>query len=124
MTTNYHTPIVAYSQIVVASINDALGSLDAQLTAITTVNVLTMPGTYQFVALTYDSDNVITTGSVVWIDGATGTFTTVTKNTTWFAIDGYTVTHVLGGVTQTVTQPDVTRDAFGRVTVWPVLVVT
>lgn len=72
--------------------------------------------------ITYDSDEVVTSASVKWPDGSTGTFTTTTKNTTWLAIDAYTISHTLSG--QVVTQTAVTRNSTGRITVKPALSVS
>ncbi len=76
---------------------------------------------YEITAATYDSDGVVTTATVKWPDASAGTFTTTTKNTTWLAVDAYTVSHTASG--KTVTQAAVTRDANGQVTVKPALTV-
>jgi hypothetical protein len=76
---------------------------------------------YQSTAITYDSDGVVTTATVTWPDGSAGTFTTTTKNTTFLAIDAFTITHTDSG--KTVTQAAVTRDAQGAVTTKPALTV-
>lgn len=78
-------------------------------------------GAYAITAATRDSDGVITTASVSWPDGSTGTFTRTTKNTTFLTIDAYTVTHTDSG--KTVTQPAVTRDSSGNVTAQPALTI-
>jgi hypothetical protein len=72
-------------------------------------------------AITRDGDDVITTATVKWPDGSAGTFTTVTKDATHLAINAFTVTHTLSG--KTVTQPLMTRNANGAVTVKPALTV-
>lgn len=77
---------------------------------------------YAINSATRDSDGVITTASVVWPDGSTGTFTRTTKNATFLTIDAYTVTHAASG--KTVTQAAVTRDASGNVTAQPALSVS
>lgn len=76
---------------------------------------------YEIIAATFDSDNVITTATVKWPDGSAGTFTTVTKDATWLAINAYTITHTTSS--KTVTQTAVTRDGSGNVTVKPALTV-
>lgn len=76
---------------------------------------------YELTAATYDADNVITTATVKWPDASGGTFTTVTKDATWLAINAYTITHTVAS--KTVTQDAVTRDASGNVTVKPALMV-
>lgn len=97
-------------------VNDAAGGamsglLDAQLIAWTLAEM--WAGTF-----TLDSDDVITTAAVVWPDGSAGTFTTVTKNTTFLCIDAFTVTHTDSG--KTVTQAALTRNGNGTVTVRPI----
>jgi hypothetical protein len=76
---------------------------------------------YQVTSANYDSDNVVTTGSVVWPDESLGTFTVTSKNSTFLAIDAYTISHTTSG--KTVTQTTVTRDSNGNITVKPTLTV-
>ena len=76
---------------------------------------------YELTAITYDADGVPTTATVKWPDGSAGTFTTVTKNSTWLAVDAFTITHTTAS--KTVTQAAVTRDANGQVTAKPALTV-
>lgn len=66
---------------------------------------------------TRNSDNVVTSASVTWPDGSGGTFTATTINSTFNAIDAFTVTHSVSGLT--VTQAAVTRNSDGAVTVRP-----
>jgi len=73
---------------------------------------------------TRNSNDVITTASIVWPDGATGTFTTDTINTTFNAIDAWHATHTLNAVTKTVTQTAVTRNSNGAVTAQPVITIS
>lgn len=80
---------------------------------------------YNATAVTRDANEAITTATVVWPDGGTGTFTTDTASTLFpGAIDAYHITYALGGVSHTVTQSAVTRDGNGAVTAQPALVVT
>ena len=81
----------------------------------------TESGAYEATAITFDADQVVTTATVAWPDGSAGTFTTVTKNTTWSAVDAYTISHTDSGLT--VVQDAVTRDADGNVTTKPALTV-
>jgi hypothetical protein len=78
---------------------------------------------YELTAITRDADGVPTTATVKWPDAGTGTFTTDTRDDTWLAIKAYHITHVSGGVTKTVTQTAVTRDANGAITAKPVLTI-
>lgn len=78
-------------------------------------------GAYAITSATRDSDGVITTASVSWPDGSTGTFTRTTKNTTFLTIDAYTVTHTDSG--NTATQSTVTRDTVGNITAQPAITI-
>lgn len=76
---------------------------------------------YEATSTTFDSDGVVTTATVKWPDGSAGTFTTTTKNSTWLAVDAYTISHSDNGVT--VTQASVTRNSDGAITSKPALAV-
>lgn len=79
---------------------------------------------FRLASATRNANSAITTASVVWPDGATGTFTTDTASSLFpGAIDAYHVTHVFGGTTKTITQTAVTRDAGGAVTAQPALTI-
>lgn len=82
----------------------------------------TNSGAYAITSATRDSDGVITTASVSWPDGSTGTFTRTTKNATFLTIDAYTVTHTDSG--KMATQSAVTRDASGNVTAQPAIAIS
>lgn len=71
------------------------------------------------------SSGAATGFNVVWPgDGATGVYTGTESTVTPGAVDSYTVTHVLVGVTKTYTQPAVTRDpSSGAVTNRPAITV-
>lgn len=75
-------------------------------------------------SITRDSNGAATTAAVVWPDGATGVYTATTVSTAFpGAVDAYSITHVLGGVTLTVTQAAVTRDSSGAVINRPAITV-
>lgn len=76
---------------------------------------------YEPTAITRNVDSLVTSATVKWPDGASGTLTTTNYNATYGVYDGYTITHSAG---KTVTQAAVTRDANGAVTVKPALVVS
>lgn len=78
-------------------------------------------GAYEVTSATFDGDGILSTATVKWPDGSAGTFTATTKNTTWFTVDAYTVSHTVYGLT--VTQSAVTRNADGYVTTKPALTV-
>jgi hypothetical protein len=72
--------------------------------------------------LTVNPSGAVVAASVVWPDGATGTYTA--DATSGGAVDAYHVTHVLDGVTTTYTQPAVTRDGGGNIVARPAMVVS
>lgn len=76
-------------------------------------------------AITRDANGAATAASVAWPDGATGAYTALVVSTAFpGSVDSYRVTHVLGGVTTTYTQPTITRDAStGAVTNRPAITV-
>lgn len=129
MTTTYHTAITTGAAANASTINSPLGQLDSALTnTLGGASVLAQvlrewaeAGAYEVTAATVDSDGIITTATVKWPDGSAGTFTTTTKNSTWIAIDAYTITHT--NSSKTVTQTAVTRDTNGNVTAKPALTV-
>ena len=75
-------------------------------------------------AITRSANGAATGFGVKWDDGATGVFVGTESTSTPGAIDSYTVTHVLGGVTTTYTQPALTRDTNGAVTARPAMTVS
>jgi hypothetical protein len=129
MTTNYHTVIATGAAANASVINAPLAQLDAAVTlqgggdtaSASVLSGWTTAGSYEVTGATYDGDGVLTTATVKWPDGSAGTLTTVTKNTTWLAIDAYTITHT--DSSQTVTQAAVTRDTNGNITTKPALTV-
>lgn len=76
---------------------------------------------YEATSITRDSDGVVTTATVQWPDASAGTFTTTTKDTTWLAVNAYTISHTASG--KTVTQAAVTRAADGSISTKPALTV-
>ena len=75
-----------------------------------------------FTSITRNGNEAITSASVKWPDGTTGTWTTDTLSSSFpGAVDAY---HVTYGSVHTVTQAAVTRDASGAVTAQPALAVT
>lgn len=83
-----------------------------------------LTGAFRLVSATRNSDGAITSASIVWPDGATGTFTADTLSTDFpGAIDAWHATHVSGPTTKTVTQTAVTRDSNGAVTAQPAITI-
>ncbi len=77
---------------------------------------------YQATSIIYDSDGVLSSASVTWPDGSSGTLTVTAKNSTWLAVDAYQITHNDSG--KTITQSAVTRDSNGAVTSKPALTIS
>lgn len=75
-------------------------------------------------AITRSATEAVTGFAVLWPDGATGVFAGTESTTVPGAVDSYTVTHVLGGVTTTYTQPTFTRNSSGSVTNRPAMTVS
>ncbi len=76
---------------------------------------------YEATSLTRNSSGVVTSATVKWPDGSAGTFTATTVNSTFNAIDAYTITHTTSS--RKVTQAAVTRNSAGEVTTKPALTV-
>lgn len=75
--------------------------------------------------ITRDSNQAVTSASVVWPDGRPGTFTGTPSTQFAGAVDSYTITYVpASGPTLTFTQPAVTRNSSGAVTNVPAITVT
>lgn len=77
---------------------------------------------YDMTSLSYDADGVLATANVVWFDGSAGVFTVTEIDGDLLLPKAYTVTHADSG--QTLTQPAVTRDADGNITVKPLRTVS
>ena len=77
---------------------------------------------YQLIVITYDETGVILSADIKWPDGSSGTYTRTSKSAEWNMVDAYMVTHDTSGAT--VSQPLMTRDAYGNVTLKPELVVS
>lgn len=72
--------------------------------------------------ITRNSNDAVTTASVVWPDGSTGTYTALTFSSNYpGAVDSYQITHFDGVTTVTYTQPPVTRNLHGVVTTRPAI---
>jgi hypothetical protein len=98
------------SQVPINTTNALLGWSYAQAFAVATA--------------TRNSNESVTTANIVWPDGATGVFTSTVLSTLFpGAIDAWNATHILAGVTKTVTQPTVTRNAAGAVIAQPSITV-
>ncbi|NOV28004.1 hypothetical protein E5S69_31455 [Cupriavidus necator] len=79
---------------------------------------------FQLVSATRDANGAITTASIKWPDGTSGVFTTDVASTAFpGAIDAWHATYA-GTPAKTVTQPAVTRDSNGAVTVQPAITIS
>ena len=79
---------------------------------------------FAFTTVTRNSNNVITAAAITWPDSGYGTLTTDTINATFNAVDAWHATHTLSGVTKTVTQTAVTRNANGKITAQPAITIS
>lgn len=77
---------------------------------------------YQPLVINYDVEGNVTSASVKWPDGSVGALNMTDWNVTHETWDGYNITHV--DSSKTVTQPAVTRNVDGAVTIKPELIVT
>lgn len=115
---NYFTDLAVTDALNAATLNDVLDQLDEMILAL---EGWAESEAYEATSVIRDSNGVVTTATVKWPDGSDGTFTTVTKNSTWLVVDAYTITHTNSG--KTVTQAAVTRDSAGNITTKPALTV-
>jgi len=75
--------------------------------------------------VTRDANGAALSANVIWPDGKAGVYTADTVSVAFpGAVDGYHITHIGTYVTNTYTQPTVTRDGSGAVTDLPEIVVT
>ncbi|MBB3004341.1 hypothetical protein FHX57_006723 [Paraburkholderia tropica] len=121
-------------QVTTVQIGNLSPAVQAQLTsAIATINTIQQSSLlnwaygniFRLVSATRDSNEAIVTASIIWPDGATGTFTTDVASTAFpGAIDAWHATYVNGSVSHTITQPAVTRDANGAVIAQPAITIT
>lgn len=114
----------------VSDVSGLQAALDAKLAATTAAGtyfpfarMAANPDLLTFGAIARDANGAATAAPVVWPDGATGAYAATSVSTAFpGAVDAYTITRVVGGVTTTYTQPAVTRDAStGAVTNRPAL---
>jgi hypothetical protein len=80
---------------------------------------------FQLISVTRDVNGAITTATISWPDGATGIFTTDVASVSFpGAIDAWHATYATGTTSFTVTQPLVTRDTTGAITVQPAITIS
>lgn len=78
---------------------------------------------FQLVSATRDENGAIISANIVWPDGKLGIFTTDIASVDFpGAIDAWHATYV-GTPTKTITQPSVTRDENGAVTIQPAITI-
>lgn len=129
MSESYHTPIEMGAAANASVVNAPLAQLDQAIknlaggTAVTDaiLKEWVEGEDYELTAITRNGDGVVTSATAKFPDGSAGTFDTTTVNSTWKAIDAYTISHDSSG--KTVTQAAVTRDSDGNVITKPALTV-
>jgi hypothetical protein len=101
-----------------------LDDLAATFDQATEVKVLAwaMAEAFNITVPAYDADGVLASGPVIWPDGTPGQFNTTLPNVLFAVPDAYTVTYVQAN-TFTVTQPAVTRNTDGIITVLPAMTI-
>lgn len=124
---NNFTDIATTDPVIAATINNVLDELDGAIlggvgVANNTLKAWTMAEAFEMTTATWGSDGVLDSATVKWPDGSAGTLTVTNTNSTWLAVDAFTVTHTDSG--KTVTQSAVTRDSNGNITVKPAVTVT
>lgn len=77
-------------------------------------------GAVKMTAPVYSSTGALISSPVYWPDTSAGTFTVTYWNSAAASVDGFVVTHNNTGTT--ITQPRVTRNSIGLVTINPLLV--
>jgi hypothetical protein len=131
MSVNHHTPIPSGSAANASIVNAPIAQLDQAISnlvggagaTVAQLKAWTESAASEMWTISYNAtyERVVASASVIWPDGSNGTFTTTAVNTTWEAVDAYTITHVLSN--KTVTQAAVTRNATGSVEIKPPLTV-
>lgn len=76
---------------------------------------------YEPLVITRDSEGRVTSMTVLWPDDSTGVYTATDYNATHEVYDGFTISHIVSGLT--VTQAAVTRDVEGAISNKPALTV-
>lgn len=107
-----------------ASTSDSLELIDSGVAKLSTALLTTLaylPSILIVGNVTLDANDAITSADVLWPDGTQGTFTALVLSTDFpGAVDSYQITYS----TVTYTQPTVTRNTHGYVTVRPEMVVS
>lgn len=80
---------------------------DIMMTDDRLIQIATSEG-YEMLETTIDGDEIVSTATVRWPDGTPGVYTATVKNTTFKAVDAYTLTYA-GTPARTITQAAMTR---------------
>lgn len=101
-----------------ATLNDLEARAKAYVDAQLRVALAAEPDALVVGAITRDATGAAISASIVWPDGTTGTYTATVVSTAFpGSVDAYTLTYGA----HTFTQPAVTRDANGAVTIRPAI---
>lgn len=105
----------------VTSVNGETGAVDLTGTFVGDAELAAMPELLIVGAITRDGNGAALSAAVVWPNGDPGTYTATDLSTSHAgAVDGYTITKG-DPVAVTYTQPPVTRDATGAVSLRPAI---
>lgn len=115
------------STFTIGDISPTSADVQAPIPAGTYVEMIALAGNPDLLiagAITRDANDAATSAPVVWPDGTAGTYTATSVSTAFpGAVDAYTITYG-SPVTLTYTQPAVTRNANGAVTIRPAITVS
>lgn len=84
----------------------------------TELNEMLLNEIYGVLSTTINDDDVISSAVIQWQDGESGVVTMTDYNEDFTSYDGYNITY-LGTPNKTLTQPTVTRDVDGNITIKP-----
>lgn len=121
--TNFGGVVVAANSMAIISRN-AAGAFSISQTALdlTAYSTVIKSLDFQYITRITNSDEIISGGTVIWSDGSNGVVTNTDYNTDLYCYDGFIVTHISSG--KTITQPKVTRNYLGVITIQPQLIIS
>lgn len=121
--TNFGGVVVTANSLAIISVT-AAGVFSISQTALdlTAYSTVIKSLDFQYITRITNSDEIISGGTVIWSDGSNGVVTNTDYNTDLYCYDGFIVTHISSG--KTITQPKVTRNYLGVITIQPQLIIS